>query len=224
MPQITKYSADRKIQILHEYLSGQSSGAAIAKKYDISVKTLEGWNYHYKTDGYEWFLPKHKNKVYSAELKYQAVKDYLTGNYTLYEIMNKYGIRHRSRLCAWISMYNGHGTLKSSNTGGASAMTRRTTSLDERMDIVLHCISIGCDYAKTALEYQVSYHQVYQWVKKYKTGGKDALNDGRGKRKSEDELSDADKNKRAVKKLEQEIELLRMENALLKKLNEIEGK
>jgi len=59
-------------------------------------------------------------------------------------------------------------------------------------------------------------------VKKYETGGANALRDGRGRKKELEELSDTDKQKLAVKKLESENERLRAENALLKKLQELE--
>lgn len=47
-------------------------------------------------------------------------------------------------------------------------------------------------------------------------------NDGRGRKKAEEELTDADRQKLAMKKMEAEIERLRAENALLKKLEELE--
>ncbi|WP_254350631.1 helix-turn-helix domain-containing protein [Paenibacillus sp. Lou8.1] len=40
---------------------------------------------------------------------------------------------------------------------------------------VLYCLAHDHDYRKTAEQYQVSYHQVYQWVKKYKEHGPDDL-------------------------------------------------
>jgi transposase len=90
------------------------------------------------------------------------------------------------------------------------------------MDIVFYCLAHHHNYQKTAEQYQVSYQQVYQWVKKYETGGPDALQDGRGRKKVPEELSEADRQKLAMKKLEYENERLRAENAFLKKLQEFE--
>ncbi|SFE97158.1 Helix-turn-helix domain-containing protein [Paenibacillus algorifonticola] len=53
----------------------------------------------------------------------------------------------------------------------------RSTNHQERIDIVLYCLAHDHDYRKTAEQYQVSYHQVYQWVKKYMEHGPDALQD-----------------------------------------------
>ena len=49
-----------------------------------------------------------KNKSYLAELKYQAVGDYLSGEGPLREICKKYGIRDKHTLQDWIKLYNGH--------------------------------------------------------------------------------------------------------------------
>ncbi|MGO4692665.1 helix-turn-helix domain-containing protein [Paenibacillus sp. 2TAB26] len=78
------------------------------------------------------------------------------------------------------------------------------------------------DYGKTAEQHQVSYQQVYQWVKKYQDGGQDALQDGRGRKKTEEELTDTDRQKLAMKKMQAENECLRAEIAFLKKLEELE--
>ena len=98
----------------------------------------------------------------------------------------------------------------------------RSTTWQERIDIVQYCLAHKQDYQKTAEQHQVSYQQVYQWVKKYENGGQDALQDGRGRKKAHEELTEADQQKLAMKKLEYENERLRAENAFLKKLQEFE--
>lgn len=56
-------------------------------------------------------------------------------------------------------------------TGLGHAMTiGRSTSWEERIEIVLFCIAHNHDYCRTAEVHQVSYQQVYQWVKKYVSG------------------------------------------------------
>ncbi len=98
----------------------------------------------------------------------------------------------------------------------------RKTTWDERIQIVLDCLGNGKDYQKTADIYEVSYQQVYQWVKKYEEGGDEALKDKRGRKKEEDELTPEEKIRFEMKKLERENERLRAENLFLKKLEEIE--
>lgn len=98
----------------------------------------------------------------------------------------------------------------------------RVTTWQERINIVLYCLSNREDYAKTASHFHVSYQQVYSWVKKYEAGGEEALRDGRGRTKAPEELTEADRHKLAMQKLEYENARLRAENAFLKKLEELE--
>ncbi|MDR5588050.1 helix-turn-helix domain-containing protein [Clostridium sp. 5N-1] len=69
------------------------------------------------------------------------------------------------------------------------------------------------DYKKAAETYQVSYNQVYQWVRKYEFSGENALQDMRGRKRPEAELTPEDRIKLEMKRLEAENEKLRAENA-----------
>jgi transposase len=217
-----EYNAIEKLAIIQELIAGQGSRVEVAKKYTISVNTLVKWRHRYELYGIEGLEIRSHNQSYSAELKHQAVQDYLSGQYSQYEIIDKYKIASRTPLKKWIDQYNGHSSLKSYNEGAKAMAQGRSTNFQERIDIVLYCLAHNHDYRKTADQYQVSYHQVYQWVKKYEEYGPDALQDGRGRKKAAEELTEADHQKLAMKKLEYENERLRAENALLKKLQEFE--
>src|SRR5690625_6650093 len=82
-------------------------------------------------------------------------------------------------------------------------MKGRKTTLDERVEIIGYLIDNDIDYNKTSSHFKVSYQQVYTWYKKYQKLGVDGLVDNRGVKKQDNELS--------------EIELLRRENARLKR-------
>ena len=77
----------------------------------------------------------------------------------------------------------------------------RKTTYDERVEIVKYCIEHEMNYARAAEKYQVSYQQVYQWIRKYQSDGAPCLIDKKRKRKTENEMS--------------ELEKLRAENRLL---------
>lgn len=53
------------------------------------------------------------------------------------------------------------------------AEARRKTTLAERKKIVEYCITYKRDYKGTASLYDVSYSQVYSWVRKYDIAGED---------------------------------------------------
>lgn len=99
----------------------------------------------------------------------------------------------------------------------------RKTTQAERLEIVRECIAEGNNYGAMAIKYQVSYQQVYSWTKKYREMGEAGLEDRRGRRAGtqpsrtpEEELRDR------IAQLERKNLDLEMENALLKKVEEIE--
>ncbi|QRG66678.1 helix-turn-helix domain-containing protein [Brevibacillus choshinensis] len=217
-----QFTASEKLAILLEIDSGQIGVMAAAKTYGISKTTVVKWRRRYEVYGYKGLEIQSYNRTYSVELKLQAVQDYLTGHYSQYEIIDKYKIASRTQLKNWVDKYNGHSSLKSYNEG-AKAMTKgRATTWQERIDIVHYCLAHKHDYQETASQYQVSYQQVYQWVKKYEDGGLDALQDRRGRKKPVEELTETEQEKMAMKKLEYENERLRAEIAFLKKLQEFQ--
>ena len=100
--------------------------------------------------------------------------------------------------------------------------TGRKTTYEERIEIVSFCIANANDYNLAASKFNVSYQQVYTWVKKYNKDGYNALVDRRGKNKLFEELSESEKLSAQLKLLEAENRRLKMENDFLKKLEEIE--
>lgn len=220
---LKKYGAAEKLVILNEVTSGQLGFLAAAKKYGINKTTLMKWQRRYKLYGYEGLESRAHNQSYSAELKLSAVKDYLEGRLSQYQIIDKYKIASTRQLFNWIKKYNGHSSLKAYK-GETKAMTEgRSTTYQERIDIVQYCLAHQHNYPKTAGQFQVSYQQVYQWVKKFKTGGQEALKDGRGRKKAPEELTEADQQKLELKKMQYEMERLRAENAFLKSYRNFKG-
>jgi transposase-like protein len=219
---IRKHTASEKLAIIQEIENGHIGVMAAIQKFNITKTTLAKWRRRYRMYGFEGLEARAHNRSYSAELKIQAVKDHLEGGLSQYQVIDKYKISSRTQLANWIKKYNGHSSLKA-YSGGISAMTKgRSTTWQERIDIVLYCLANGQDSKKTASHFQVSYQQVYGWVKKYEAGGEDSLRDRRGRTKAPEELTDAERNTLAMKKLAYENERLRAENAFLKKLQELE--
>jgi Transposase and inactivated derivatives len=223
MSKRSKYTAEEKYQIIKAYEDGVGSTREIISRYQISRFAFYDWRYKYAKYGIDGLRESKNWKEYSQELKEHAIKDYLSGEYSPIEISQKYGISSKSTLLNWVKKYNCHREIKATVKGLGHSMTKgRATSWKERIEIVLFCITHNNDYQQTAEIHQVSYQQVYQWVKKYESGGDDALKDRRGRKKDEDELTADDKLKIEMKKLKADNERLRAENAFLKKLEELE--
>ena len=217
-----KISAHEKISAVQRYLDGLASQRMIAHEFGIAQTSVQQWIVNYKSMGEDAFLMR-DYKSYSAQLKMNAVKDYLSREGSQTDICKKYGIRSKSRLQKWIKKYNGHEELKSSGTGGTPIMTKgRNTTFDERVEIVQYCITHEHNYAETAERYQISYQQARNYVVKYEANGIDGLQDKRGRRKSVAEMSELERLHAEVKLLRAEKERAQMEASFLKKLEEIE--
>ena len=167
----------------------------------------------------------HKNKKYSIELKRQAVQDWNEGHGSQYSICKKYGILSHTTLQKWIMWYNGHREYKErSSAKGEIYMTKgRKTTQEERAEIVAFCIEHNKDYGLTVETYNVSYQQIYAWVRKYEEGGVDKLKDNRGRTKSVEEMTEVEKLKAEMKILEAKNRQLEIENEFIKKLQELKG-
>ena len=99
----------------------------------------------------------------------------------------------------------------------------RETTQEERIAIAKDCLENGSNYGETAIKYNVSYQQVYTWVKKFQELGKAGLEDRRGKRtKDQDPRTELEELKIKMAQMEHENYMLRMERDLLKKLDELE--
>ncbi|MGB0404604.1 MAG: helix-turn-helix domain-containing protein [Fusobacterium sp.] len=216
----SKFSIKEKEKIVLNFLSYEFSGRYIEKKFKVNRYVLDKWVRRYQSRGLAGLEDSKKWNNYSKELKKQAVLDALNGISTL-EILNKYDISTDGVLNRWIKLYNSHKELK--DFGGINQiMARKNVSIEEKIQAIKYCIENGKDYRKTSEVFNVSYQQIYLWVKKYRKDGEKALEDRRGKKKIV--LSDEDNRKLEVSKLKKEIELLKAENLFLKKLKELKGR
>lgn len=218
-----KYSKAEKLAILALYKDGHHSIADITAKFSVDPGTIRDWKRRYEVNGEDGLEEALSWKRYSKELKLAAVNDYLSGHDSLNKIIQKYNISSTAVLRKWIKKYNSHRELNDTGKGMTNSMiSRRKTTLEERIQIVNYCIQHQKNYQLTAESYEVSYQQVYQWVKKFEANGEEALQDKRGRKKEEYELTAEEKFKLEMKRLERENERLRAENAFLKKLEELE--
>ena len=155
MPQKQKLSAEEKAKVIEDYINNRISLSEAARRGGVARDTISQWARNYEADGMAAFMTC-RNRVYSPELKRQAVEDYLSGMGSQAEICRKYHIRKRMQLQAWIQVYNAHGDFNSrKNSGGGSYMKQgRDTTQEERIQIVKDCLASGKDYGEMALKLQ----------------------------------------------------------------------
>ena len=218
-----KLSAEQKAEIARLYLEKGESKSFIAKRYGINEMAVHKYTLQYQAQGIETFINNGKNRTYSAELKKQAINAYMNGEGSSREIAAKYGLRSPTQLINWIKVYNSGKGFRYKMSGGSRMKEARPTTVEERIQIARDCIDSGENYGETALKFNVSYQQVYQWVKKFREKGEAGLEDRRGKRlKDQIPRTREEELEIEIAKLKHELYMTRMERDVLKKLDEIE--
>ena len=227
---MSKYKSEVKIAACKEYFEGALSLREICKKYGIyfnesSRKTiLSDWIMWYQELGDNAFKKTKGNRTYYREEKIRIVEEYLEGKGSLRCIAAKYGIPSKDTLRRWVLMYNANRELKDyvPYQEVYMAESRRKTTVEERISIVEYCLSHNRDYKSTASIFDVSYSQVYSWVKKYDAIGEEGLIDKRGRHKTDDEVDELERLRRENKRLKRKLEENDMAVQLLKKVKEFE--
>ena len=226
MSRKSKIDPEEKVRIVERVLEDEISVSEAARLTGVVRSSIRRWRNLYLADGPTALMPQSSNKVYSQELKLQAVHEYLDGKSSQADIVKKYHLRSSSQLQNWIKEYTTHGEIKSRSSGGGSYMRKsRSTTQEERLSIVQDCLANDKNYGAMALKYQCSYQQVRNWVKRYEEMGYAGLEDRRGHRAGtmpsrtpEEEMRDR------IAELERRNRDLQMENELLKKVRELEMK
>ena len=218
-----RFSPYEKEQACFDYINGNCSSAEICNCLHISTSTIQDWAAIYKKYGILGFTKKTKNRSYSKEFKMELVKKYISGEASSVDLAHQYDISS-GLLRNWIKMYNANIELKDYNPKQEvyMAKARRKTTIDERKEIVNYCIEHNHNYKETAALYNVSYSQVYSWMKKYDSDGEEGLIDKRGRHKRDDEVDELERLRRENVRLKHQLEEKDMAVELLKKVKEFE--
>lgn len=217
-----KYTAEQKIKIAESYLAGEGSYWELRERYGASEKSIQIWAQKYREHGRDAFVRKAGNAQYSKEFKMMCVETVLRGEKNVDGVVAKYNISDRRVLRRWINNKELEDYDPKREVYMADA--RRKTTQKERKEIAEYCIAHDKDYKGTAALYDVSYGQVYTWVKKYLAGGEKGLADKRGHHKPDDEVDELERLRRENLRLKRKVEEQSMVVELLKKVKELEGK
>lgn len=220
------HTAEFRAMVAQEYLDGITPTSVMADKYGRDISTIRRWALRYKEYGISAFIKQQGNASYTSEFKVSCVKKYTLGEMSVDEIVAKFNISSKSVLKEWINRYNANIELKDYDPKREVYMaeSRRKTTLKERKEIVKYCINHKRNYKDAAAFFDVSYSQVYSWVRKFDTNGEDSLKDRRGCNKTDDELDELERLRRENARLKRKLEENDMVVELLKKAKEFERK
>jgi len=218
------HTPEFRAKVSQEYLDGIGSYNYLADKYNIGSRTLKDWVAKYRLHGIAAFYTQTGNASYSASFKMMCVEEVLMGVGSVEDIVAKYNISSGKILRNWILRYNANRELKdyAPKREVYMADARRKTSIEERKEIVKYCIEHNRNYKEAASIYDVSYNQVYSWVKKYDMNGEEGLTDKRGRHKTDNEVDELERLRRENARLKKQLEEKDMLTELLKKVQEFE--
>ena len=217
-----KVPITKVIEAVKKWIAGEGSQRSLAAEIGIDSSTFRTYLARYRNSGIGDFIGEANNRVYSTELKLKAIAAYKNGEGSFRSIASKYGLRSETQLKKWIEVYNSGEGFRRKMSGGSRMKETRSTTVEERIQIAKDCIANGGNYGETALKYNVSYQQVYQWVKKFKEKGDAGLEDRRGKRlKDQTPRTREEELEIEIAKLKHELYMTKMERDVLKKLDEI---
>ena len=197
-----RFTPYEKEQACLDYINGNRSRSEICNCLHISTRTIQDWAAIYKKYGILGFTKKTKNRSYSKEFKMELVEKCISGEASSIDLGHNANIELKD--------YNPKREVY-------MAKARRKTTIDERKEIVNYCIEHNRNYKETASLYDVSYSQVYSWVKKYDSDGEEGLVDKRGHHKLDDEVDELERLRRENVRLKRQLEEKDMTVELLKK-------
>ena len=154
---------------------------------------------------------------YDLAFKLAVVKAYLAGKGGYKSIANTFGIPDKSTVRKWVNSYEEFG-----ETSLERRVSRKTYSVQFKLDILHYKLRTGESYQNVALKFSIHEPSIIaNWMRVWRKEGTIGLSKPKGrptmsKKKSKQNI----KSKKLTREqeLEQENELLRAENAYLKKL------
>lgn len=79
MPMRQELSPEEKVNLVRRCLAGELGVCEAGRQAGVKHASVYRWIALYEAEGAEGFLPRERNRVYSAEIKLQAVQEYLSG-------------------------------------------------------------------------------------------------------------------------------------------------
>src|SRR5690625_891525 len=156
---------------------------------------------------------------YSGEFKLKIVKEYLEGPLGYRLLAKKYDIPNKSPIQKWVNSYNALG-----EDGLRNKRSKTVYSVQFKLNVLNFMKQTGASYRDTAIEFKMNNSSlIANWKRTFLNEGIEGLIEnpkGRpsmsGKRKAKSVKQEKEMSRE--EQLECEIELLRLENAYLKKL------
>ena len=123
---MVKYDDSFKLSVVHAYLNGGGGFSAIAKKYDISHKSIVSkWVNAFEKFGIEGIQRKKKQNTYPLNFKLDIIQFYLKSGKSLKNVANHYGITDLTLITGWLCKFRKNGIDGLSQPKGRPSMSNK---------------------------------------------------------------------------------------------------
>lgn len=218
----SRYSVEEKLFYI-KLVQGGMSAKAIRKEYGVHDSQVAQWIERYNAGGIDALRSQHQQRVYSKKLMLEVVQAYLAGGTSYPQLARQYNISNNSVVYQWVKRYTSGKPLTTTRRTTPMKDGRKTTQV-ERVEIAQWVIANEMNYTAATTQFNVSYGQVYAWVKKFKQDGPEGLADRRGKAKEDNGQLELELKDLEIKRLKARLANVSTEVAVLKKLQEFERK
>jgi len=133
MSRKSKIDSEKKVEIVERVLTDEISLSEAARLTGVDMASIRSWRNLYLSDGPTALMAQPSNKVYSQELKLQAVCEYLDGKSTQADIVNKYHLRSSKQVRNWVKRYEKMGSAGLEDRRGRRAGTQPARTHEEEM-------------------------------------------------------------------------------------------
>ena len=137
-----RYSVDFKKMVVE--LTGKEGAniPSLAKTYGLTTQVINIWKRSFELGGEESFAQR---KSFDVETKREAVKDFMDGNGSLFDICKKYQIPREDTLRAWVIKAQKGDSLERKYVREKEPIQ---TTKEDRLQIVRSFIDSGFNYSK----------------------------------------------------------------------------
>ena len=214
-----KFTAEEKEFFVLKFREIKIYLSEFYRLYNVEKTAIYRWSIKYDHGGLEALQEIKVKTTYSSHILINSVEDYLTGKFSMLQIVKKYNLCGDALLRKWLKWYN----TPKWNIKIGEFMAREKISKGDKLRMVLQYINDNISVTKIATQNSVSEWQLRDWIRKYRLSGESVLGDNRGVKKDDSQLSNEEILKKRNKELENKNRRLEAELLLIKKLKLLEG-
>ena len=101
-----KFTPEQKMFLVLKFRELNISLSAFCRLYNVERTAIHRWSIKYDNEGLKGLEEIKKHTKYSSHTLIHAVEDYLTGNFSMLQIVKKYNLSGDSVLRQWLKWYN----------------------------------------------------------------------------------------------------------------------